>query len=140
MGRIKKDLKIQNQKKINPYVSYASVCEEQKTCTKKKVSKDVLKPEKKQQDPARKTMEKSPGIAKKLKEILTHQIHALMEDAVDVERLKRLVKILEKETRIVDYRVFQSPHFLELEGALLYSGAFLCLIDCDFFSEFLNVI
>ena len=29
-------------------------------------------------------------------------MHTLLEDAVDVERLKRLVNILEKETRIVE--------------------------------------
>ena len=56
----------------------------------------------KQQDPERITTEKSPGIAKKLKEILTHQMNALLEDAVDVGRLKRIVNILEKETRVVE--------------------------------------
>ena len=40
---IKKDLKIQNRKKINPYVSYASVCEKQeKTYTKEKVAKSFI--------------------------------------------------------------------------------------------------
>ena len=78
------ELKTENQNKIKPYVSYASVCEKLKTCTKEKVAKDVVKLEKKQielKELERKTA-KTPTVRMTIKN-LGNEIKQLQKDLDD---------------------------------------------------------